>query len=53
MTVNSPIGNQYNDAYNRARDEVVQDGKDAAEAMKAVKDEIQPQLDEALAKLGL
>jgi ABC-type glycerol-3-phosphate transport system substrate-binding protein len=53
MTINSPVGNQYRDAYNRARAEVVEDGKDPVKAMKEVKDEIQPQLDAALKKLGL
>jgi hypothetical protein len=41
------------DAFTRARAEVVEDGKDPAETMKGVKDEIQPQLDEALKKLGI
>lgn len=53
MTVNTPIGNQYNDAMGRYRDEVLQDGKDAVERMTALKNEIQPLLDDALKKLGM
>ncbi len=53
MTINSPVGSLYNDTYTRYRDEVVQDGRDPEEAMAALKDEIQPELDAALEKLGL
>jgi len=53
MTINSPMGSQYMDAYGRARDKILQDGADALTEMKKVKDEIQPQLDEALKKLGM
>lgn len=53
LTVNTPIGSQYNDAWTRYRDEVLQDGKDATERMTALKEEIQPLLDEALGKLGI
>lgn len=53
MTINSPVGNQYGDAYTRARAQVVEDGADAATTMKKLKDEIQPELDAALKKLGI
>ena len=53
MTINSPIGSAYNDAYTRGRASVVEDGEDPVQTMKKVKDEMQPQLDDALAKLNL
>ncbi len=53
LTINSPVGSMYNDAYTRYRDEVVQDGRDPVEAMTALKEEIQPELDAALQKLGI
>jgi multiple sugar transport system substrate-binding protein len=53
MTINSPVGALYSDTYTRYRDEVVQDGADAVERMTACKEEVQPELDAALEKLGL
>lgn len=53
MTFNTPVGAEYMDAFTVAREEVLEDGRDPVEAMKAVKDEIQPKLDAALAELGL
>jgi multiple sugar transport system substrate-binding protein len=53
MTINSPVGSQYMDAYARYRDEVVLDGADALERMTALKEEIQPELDAALEKMGI
>jgi multiple sugar transport system substrate-binding protein len=53
LTINSPVGSMYNDAYNRYKLEVIEDGRDAVEAMAALKDEIQPELDAALQKLGI
>jgi multiple sugar transport system substrate-binding protein len=53
LTINSPIGSLYNDTYARYRDEVVQDGADPEERMVACKEEIQPELDAALQKLGI
>jgi multiple sugar transport system substrate-binding protein len=53
LTINSPVGSLYNDTYTRYRDEVVQDGADAEERMVACKEEIQPELDAALEKLGI
>lgn len=53
LTVNSPVGSEYNDAYSRARDKVVKDGENAENVMKALREEYQPKLDEALANLGI
>jgi multiple sugar transport system substrate-binding protein len=53
LNTNTPIGKIYSDAFVRYRAEVVEDGKDAAERMKALKAEIQPQLDATLKKLGI
>lgn len=53
MTINSPVGSEYMDAYGRARDAVLKDGADPATEMAKLREEIQPKLDEALAKLGV
>ena len=53
MTINSPVGSEYADAYRAARDKVVQDGDDPVQTMAAVKTAIQPKLDDALKKLNL
>jgi len=53
LTINSPVGSMYNDAYDRYKLEVIEDGRDAVEAMTALKEEIQPELDAALAKMGI
>ena len=53
MTLNTPVGARYMDAFRLAREEVLEDGRDPLEAMEAVKDEIQPLLDKALDDLGI
>ncbi len=53
MTINSPVGKLYMDVFARERDLVMQEGKDPAEAMRTVKEEVQPELDAALEELGL
>jgi len=53
LTINSPAGSLYMDVMSRERDLVLQEGKDPLEAMRTVKEEVQPELDAALAELGL
>jgi multiple sugar transport system substrate-binding protein len=48
MTVTSPVGSMYGDVLNRELELVWSLEKTPEEAMKTVKDEMQPQLDEAL-----
>ncbi len=53
MTIASPVGAQYGDVMLRERDLVYSLEKTPQEAMKAVKEEVQPELDKALKELGL
>ena len=53
LTINSPAGSLYMDVMSRERDLVLQEGKDPLEAMRTVKEEVQPELDAALSELGL
>jgi hypothetical protein len=53
LTINSPAGALYMDVMSRERDLVLQEGKDPLEAMRTVKEEVQPELDAALDELGL
>jgi multiple sugar transport system substrate-binding protein len=53
LTLNTPVGARYRDAFDLAKEEVLEDGRDPLEAMQSVKDEIQPLLNEALADLGI
>jgi ABC-type glycerol-3-phosphate transport system substrate-binding protein len=52
LTINTPIGSLYSDALAREIELVFALEKDPVEAMQAVKDEVQPELDSALAELG-
>jgi ABC-type glycerol-3-phosphate transport system substrate-binding protein len=53
MTINSPIGSEYHDAYVASRAQVVEDGNDPAQVMAKLKADMQPKLDDALKKLNL
>jgi len=53
MTINSPIGAEYMDAYQKARDSIMNDLVDPLKTMQGVRDQMQPKLDDALKKLGL
>jgi len=53
LTINCPVGALYMDVIGRETTLVLEDGKDPEEAMQVVKDEVQPELDAALAELGL
>ena len=53
LTINSPIGSEYQDAYTAARAQVVEDGNDPVQVMSKLKADMQPKLDDALKKLNL
>ncbi|GAB4564695.1 MAG: ABC transporter substrate-binding protein [Anaerolineae bacterium] len=53
MTINSPVGALYMDVLSRETTLVLEEGKDPVEAMRQVKEEVQPELDAALKELGL
>jgi ABC-type glycerol-3-phosphate transport system substrate-binding protein len=53
LTVSTPVGSLYSDALVREIELVLALEKEPLEAMQAVRDEIQPELDTALAELGL
>lgn len=53
LTINTPIGSLYSDVLSREIELVLALEKEPLEAMMAVKEEIQPQLDAALEEMGL
>jgi len=53
LTINSPIGSEYQDAYTAARAKVIEDGDDPVQVMAKLKADMQPKLDDAMQKLGL
>jgi spermidine/putrescine-binding protein len=53
LTVSTPVGTLYSDALSREIEFVLALEKEPLEAMQAVRDEIQPQLDAALEELGI